>query len=213
MHLLAAKPGGYTDDEGIIDLDQSPGDIVILSAADSSLAALADAVEVLPEDYPSVRLANWMQLLKPAAFDLYQDKVLEQASVVLVSLLGGENYWRYAFEQLVDWAAQSSVENPRQLILVPGDDTPDPALFEASTVSLQDCHRLWHYLREGGATNLQQLLYFIASEYLQRDYGWREPLHLPRCLMYMPGKQQAQQQATYDEWLQRWQQRNPTGER
>jgi cobaltochelatase CobN len=102
MHLLAAKPGGYTDDEGIIDLDQSPGDIVILSAADSSLAALADAVEVLPEEYPSVRLANWMQLLKPAAFDLYQDKVLEQASVVLVSLLGGENYWRYAFERLVD---------------------------------------------------------------------------------------------------------------
>ena len=209
MHLLAAKPGGYTDDEGIIDLDQSPGDIVILSAADSSLAALADAVEVLPEDYPSVRLANWMQLLKPAAFDLYQDKVLEQASVVLVSLLGGENYWRYAFERLVDWAAQSSVENPRQLILVPGDDTPDPALFEASTVSLQDCHRLWHYLREGGATNQQQLLYFIASEYLQRDYGWREPQHLPRCLMYMSGKQQA----TYDEWQQRWQQRNPAGER
>ncbi len=79
MHLLAAKPGGYTDDEGIVDLAQTPGDIVILSAADSSLAALADAVENLPADYPPVRLANWMQLLKPAAFDLYQDKVLDHA--------------------------------------------------------------------------------------------------------------------------------------
>ena len=209
MHLLAAKPGGYTDDEGIIDLDQSPADIVILSAADSSLAALADAVEALPADYPSVRLANWMQLLKPAAFDLYQDKVLDQASVVLVSLLGGENYWRYAYERLLDWAAQSSAQKPRHLILVPGDDSPDPALFEASTVSLQDCQRLWHYLREGGASNLQQLLYCLASEYLHKPYSWREPQHLPRCLLYMPGLPAEQTQATYDEWLQRWQQRNP----
>ena len=108
MHLLSAKPGGYADDEGIIDLAQSAGDIVILSAADSSLAALAEVVETLPGDYPSVRLANWLQLLKPAAFDLYQDRVLDHASVVLVSLLGGENYWRYACERLAEWAANGS---------------------------------------------------------------------------------------------------------
>lgn len=210
MHLLAAKPGGYTDDEGIVDLAQTPGDIVILSAADSSLAALADAVENLPADYPPVRLANWMQLLKPAAFDLYQDKVLDHARVVLVSLLGGENYWRYGVERLLDWVAQGDAQNPRQLLLVPGDDSPDPALFEAGGGSVENGHRAWHYLREGGAANLRQLLYFLADEYLDRDYGWREPQHLPRCLLYMPGQSR---QATWDEWARRWQQRNPAGER
>ncbi len=73
MHLLAAQPGGFTDDEGIIDLAQSAGELVLLSAADGMLASLAARVETLPQDYPEVRLANWMQLLKPAAFDLYQD--------------------------------------------------------------------------------------------------------------------------------------------
>ena len=154
MHLLAAKPGGYVDDEGIVDLEQTPGDIVILSAADSSLAALADAVDGLPADYPRVRLANWMQLQKPAAFDLYQHKVLEQASVVLVSLLGGENYWRYGCERLIDWAAGATPQQPRQLILVPGDDTPDPSLSDASSVGPEVSQRAWRYLREGGAANL-----------------------------------------------------------
>ncbi len=88
MHLLAAQPGGFVDEEGIIDLDQSPGDIVIMAAADSALAGLASGVDQAPADLPGVRLANWMQIIKPAAYDLYEHKVLEQAKVVVVSLLG-----------------------------------------------------------------------------------------------------------------------------
>ncbi len=38
--LLAAKPGGFVDDEGIVDLGQTPADMVILAAADSVLGAL-----------------------------------------------------------------------------------------------------------------------------------------------------------------------------
>ena len=57
MHLLAAKPGGFTDEEGIIDLQQSPGDIVILSAQDTSLGLLAEVADELPSSYPSLRLA------------------------------------------------------------------------------------------------------------------------------------------------------------
>ena len=92
MHLLAAQPGGFSDDEGIIDLQQNPADIVVLSAADSALAALANSAESLPDDFPTIRLANWMQLIKPAALDLYQDKVLDGAKVVVVSFLGGAGY-------------------------------------------------------------------------------------------------------------------------
>ena len=63
MHLLAAKPGGFVDEEGIVDLDQSPADIVILTAADTQLAALSaglNASDLGDSDGPSVRIANWM---------------------------------------------------------------------------------------------------------------------------------------------------------
>lgn len=205
MHLLASKPGGFVDDEGIVDLDQSPADLVILSAADSSLAALAGAVQQLPENFPSVRLANWMQLAKPAAFDLYRHKVLDHAKVVVLSLLGGKNYWSYGFEQLCDWLNE---QPGRQLMIVPGDDSPDPELSMASSVSLEQAHRIWRYLREGGVVNAQQLLNFIGSEYLGGDYDWGEPQPLPPCLMYMPGQSHIGE-STLAEWQQRWDQKKP----
>ena len=43
MHLLAAQPGAITDGEEAVDLGQSPGDMLFLSAADTELALLADA--------------------------------------------------------------------------------------------------------------------------------------------------------------------------
>ena len=67
MHLLAAQPGGFTDDEGIIDLDQSPGDVIIMAAADGILGLLAETLDAMPADMPSVRLARLRQLAKPAA--------------------------------------------------------------------------------------------------------------------------------------------------
>ena len=204
MHLLAAQPGGFTDDEGIIDLDQSPGDIVIFSAADSQIAALASCVESLSEDFPVVRLANWMQLLKPAAFDLYQHKVIDQATVVIVSLLGGESYWQYAYERLVEWSQKSSETNRRHLILVPGDDTADQSLFNSSNISLDKVQKIWTYLRQGGEDNNRHLLYFVANTFFARDYRWHDPQVLPRCLIYKPGLAQA----TYHEWQQHWQKSN-----
>ena len=43
MHLLAAKPGQIADGSEAIDLGQTAGDIVVLSAADSELACLSRA--------------------------------------------------------------------------------------------------------------------------------------------------------------------------
>ncbi|WP_370298827.1 cobaltochelatase subunit CobN, partial [Pontibacterium sp.] len=213
MHLLAAQPGGFVDDEGIIDLDQTPAEIIILSAADSSLAALSAGTSAFAvhSRVPDVRLANWMQLLKPAAYDLYEHKVLDNARVVVLSLLGGQNYWQYGFERLQVWAQGTTDGNPRTLIIVPGDDAADPELFAASTVSEAACHRVWRYLREGGIDNSEQLLRFVASEYLSCDLAWREPRGLPRCMLYKPALWESEQgeqggQASFSEWQQRWQQ-------
>ena len=56
MHLLAAKPGTISDGGEAVDLGQTPGDIVVLSAADTELACLAAARDRLgPGPEPSPR--------------------------------------------------------------------------------------------------------------------------------------------------------------
>lgn len=216
MHLLAAQPGGFSDDEGIIDLAQTPAEIVILSAADSSLAALAGGAELLDEDFPSIRLANWMQLLKPAAFDLYQDKVLDHAQVVVVSLLGGASYWQYGFNRLQDWLAAARPSRPRQLIIVPGDDTEDAALFAASSVDENSAKLVWRFLREGGQHNISHFYHYLAEQFFAPDderYQWRLPQTLPNALLYMPPSiyqgHILSEHITLKDWQARWQQLTP----
>ena len=93
MHLLSATPGSIANGDEAIDLDQSPGDIVLLTVADSELACFARAAGRLQDacgpDAPSVRLANLLQLRHPYSVDLYLEKVAAMARFVLVRLLGG----------------------------------------------------------------------------------------------------------------------------
>lgn len=171
MHLFAAKPGAAVDDgTGIIDLEQTPAELIILSGADSVLSLLAHTSDALPADYPSLRLVNTLNLSKPAAFDLWQDKVLDrqpaapQAStrVVLLSLLGGIRYWRYGLEALQQWAAREGTV----LIVVPGEDIEDHDVLTAGNVAYEEAHRLWRYLRESGPDNARYLFEFIKHRWL-----------------------------------------------
>ncbi|WP_342655540.1 cobaltochelatase subunit CobN [Pseudomonas sp. F3-2] len=181
MHLLRTQPGGFVPDDSIADLGQTPAELVILCSGDSHLALLAQTAQQLPDDYPSLRLANPMQVQNHASVDLYVDQVLRHAKVILISLHGGIGYWRYGVERLVE-LAQRGV----RLILVPGDDRPDPELSDLSTEPAQDCDRLWHYLRQGGKHNALQLFNYLASRWLDRPYGWSEPQALPRTAVYHP---------------------------
>ena len=201
MHLLAAKPGGFSDDEGIIDLQQSPADIVILSSQDSSLALLSQCATQLDDDYPSLRLANLIHLNKPAAFDLYMDSVLEQASLIIVSLLGGKSYWQYGLEQLESLAKQKKIP----LIVVPGDDQPDAQLFAISTVEQVDCIRAWRYLRQAGVRNTNNFFAWLAKRFFKQDRVWNEPYNLPQAWIYHP----SQHEASLHDWRQQWQATQP----
>ena len=127
MHLLAAQPGALSDNDEAIDLEQSPGAVVFLSAADTDLALITAAQEARladTPDAPSLRAANLMQLQHPMSVDLYLERVVRHAQVVVVRLLGGKAYWSYGVEQLVA-ACQAS---GAALALLPGDDRPDAEL-------------------------------------------------------------------------------------
>jgi len=181
MHLLVAKLGGFSDDEGIVDLQQSPGEIVVLSTQDTSLALLASVADQLPSVYPEIRLANLIHLQKSAAYDLYEQSVLQHSKLIIVSLLGGINYWRYGIERLTDLAKSHAIE----LIIVPGDDLPDNELFTFSTCDTQMCLRVWCYLRGGGETNIRNFFRCMAAHYFpgqaSADSSWLEPQTLPAC--------------------------------
>ncbi|MEG0967850.1 MAG: cobaltochelatase subunit CobN [Pseudomonas sp.] len=195
MHLLRTQPGGFVPDDSIADLGQTPAELVILCSGDSHLALLAETAQQLPEDFPSLRLANPMQVQNHASVDLYVDEVLRHAKVILVSLHGGVGYWRYGVEQLLELAARGV-----QLILVPGDDRPDPELTSLSSVSAEQAERLWHFLRQGGKANALNLFNCLASQWLQRDYSWSEPQQLPRTAVYHPRKASAELADWFSEW-------------
>jgi cobaltochelatase CobN len=196
MHLLRTQPGGFVPDDSIADLGQTPAELVILCSGDSHLALLAETAQQLPDDFPSLRLANPMQVQNHASVDLYVDEVLRHAKVILISLHGGIGYWRYGVERLVELAARGV-----KLILVPGDDRPDPELSSLSNVPAEDAERLWHFLRQGGKHNALQLFHNLASHWLDRDYPWTEPQALPRTVIYHPARPSAELRDWQADWL------------
>jgi cobaltochelatase CobN len=193
LHVLATRPGGYAAGDGVVDLAQTPADIVLLSAADTDLRLLADACETLPAEAPSLRLASLLSLRSNASVDLYMDDVLRHAKLVVVSLIGGASYWPYGVEQLVERARDGLL----QLVLLPGDDTRDPELERLSTSSEADTLRIWRFIREGGPDNARALLSFLHARYFGFGEEPGEPRPLPRVTVYHP------QQAVSD--LARWQ--------
>ena len=182
MHLLKAQPGVVADGSEAVDLGQTPGDIVVLSAADTELASLAAARAALGETFPSVRLANLMQLSHNASVDLYCEEIIARARLVIVRLLGGTSYWPYGVEQIAETCAGTGAA----LVLLPGDDQPDPELAGHSTVEAGAYRRLWSFLLHGGAANARSFLAFAAT-LIGRRFDWLEPAELPRAGIWWPG--------------------------
>ena len=98
MHLLVTQPGEINDGEEAVDLGQSPGDIVVLSAAATDLSLLAKAHADLQDGFPSLRLANLLQLSHNMSVDVYLENTLAHAKIVVIKLLGGAGYWSYGIE-------------------------------------------------------------------------------------------------------------------
>ncbi|MEO1089710.1 MAG: cobaltochelatase subunit CobN [Pseudomonadota bacterium] len=173
MHLLNAQ-AVEADDGEPVDLGQTPGDLVLLSAAETELGVLAAAQRHLGKDAPRLRLANLLKLQHPFSVDLYVDAIVAKARYVVVRLLGGRAYWPYGIERLAEVARANGVP----LAILPGDDRPDPDLMDWSTAPADDLRRLWLYLVHGGPDNALQLLRFLGERIGRPAGPWREPAPL-----------------------------------
>ena len=151
MHLLATTSGVIDGGSEAVDLAQSPADIIVLSAADSELASLARAHDAAP--FP-LRLANLLQLQHPLSVDLYIEKTLAHARLVVLRVLGGAAYWSYGVDQVEAMARERGI----MLCVLPGDTQPDPDLTARSTIAASHCERLRQYLITGGAENAAAFL-------------------------------------------------------
>src|SRR5271155_2163063 len=154
MHLLNLSSTNFDDIVEPVDLGQTPGDVVVLSFADSDLGALAAAWGAERDLLPSVRLAHLRDLRHPMSIDLWIERAGVHAKVIVVRLIGGLDWWRYGVERLSAVARERGIA----LAVLPGEDRDDPRLAEASTLPPEELSILLRFFREGGPANLRALL-------------------------------------------------------
>ena len=183
MHLLTTTSTNLDEIVEAVDLGQTPGDIVVLSFADSDLAALAAAWATERAALPSVRLAHLRDLRHPMSVDLWIDRVGAHAKVIVVRLLGGLDWWKYGIERL------SSLSRSRGIALavLPGEDRNDERLDAASTLPPQELDALLGFFREGGRENLRALLCRLAR-HAGHTLETGEPNPVQRFAGYLPGE-------------------------
>ena len=182
MHLLQTTSATLDDIVEPSDLGQTPGDIVVLSFADSDLSGLASAYAAEKENLPSLRLAHLRDLRHPMSIDLWIDKCARHAKVIVVRLLGGLDWWRYGVDALSAMARERDIT----LAVLPGEDRDDKRLDEASTLAPGELAALLAYFREGGRENLRALLRRLAT-YAGYSFPAQVPRALPRMGGYLPG--------------------------
>ncbi|MEG4203529.1 cobaltochelatase subunit CobN [Microcoleus sp. Pol7_A1] len=181
MHKIAATPGGWNPQaEGVIFIQQTPAPIVFISAADTDIQTLAAAASKMPAAFPKVRAVNLLQLQQQLTIDTYAEEVLERAEVIILRLLGGRSYWSYGLEIL----RETVQKNNASLIVMPGEDSPDPDLISHSNVSLSAVNQLWRYFTEGGVQNFVNALKFAADTCLKTAYNPPLPQTVSRVGIY-----------------------------
>ena len=196
MHLLAAEPGKIDDGTHAHDLGQTPGDIVVLSAADTELAALAQArAKITGKDFPSFRLASLLQLGHDHSVEHYVRDVIRHAKLVVVRLLGGRGYWPFGTDEIARTCGELGIP----VAFLPGDDQPDVELAALSTVTPEAQHRLWQYGVHGGPENAIGFLNFAAS-FIGFDVEWWEPRPLVRAGLYWPGIETPDMKSVRADW-------------
>jgi cobaltochelatase CobN len=158
VHLLLAQKGSISDGDEAIDLGQSPGDILFLSAADTELAAIAVAHGRHAGPH-SLRLASLLSLKHPMSVDTYVERTARHAKLIIVRALGGASYFQYALEALHAVAARQGA----MIAVLPGDSKPDPGVMPFSNIGLDDLNALWAYLIEGGDDNARAFLAYASA--------------------------------------------------
>ena len=186
MHLISTIPGGWNpNDEGVFYIDQSPGDIVFLSSADSDLFMMNNAYKLVHnsvENAPSFRFANLSYFKQELTIDTYVDEVISSAKIVVLKLLGGKAYYNYLCEAVTDCCEENNI----QLVFLPGDNKPDLELMQSSNIPLKDVDLIWKYIQSGGIENCKSALQLINNRISDSKVTPNAIKTIPDLFLYHP---------------------------
>ncbi|WP_267242321.1 cobaltochelatase subunit CobN [Streptomyces sp. PR69] len=135
--------------------------ILLLSTSDTDLLSARAAGGPVP-----YRFAN------PARLPLDElPALLEGADLVVIRLLGGLRAWQEGLDVLL--------AGDRPVVVLTGEQAPDAALMEASTVPIGIAAEAHAYLAHGGPANLEQLARFLSDTVLLTGHGFEPPAPAP----------------------------------
>ncbi|MCU1621267.1 MAG: Cobaltochelatase [Frankiales bacterium] len=133
--------------------------VLLLSTSDTDLLS----ARASGADY---RLANPSRI---ALDDL--PALCDGTDLVVLRLLGTRRSWEEGIDALLAL--------PTPLVVLSGEQLPNPELMEVSTVPLGVAHEAHGYLAQGGRDNLAQLHAFLCDTVLLTGEGFDPPQELP----------------------------------
>ncbi len=150
MHIIFREKKNIDELETPIDLNQTPGDVIVLSFSDSDLNAFAAgwkrANKLAKGKFPSLRLANLQNLKHPLSIDTYIEKTLSKSKAIIIRLIGGIPYWEYGLNQV----KQIAEKNDIALAVLPADGRKDSKLSNYSNIPPSSLKILKSYCDIGG---------------------------------------------------------------
>ena len=179
MHWTAAEPGQLDAERALTLIEQTPGEIVFLSAADTELYAVAS---IWKEQFGSrLRVASAFPLRQPVAADHYIDRVISKAKLVVARLLGGNAYFAHFLQGLSDLREEGS---QLKLLILSGSDLDEPELAALSDFSGTVREKLFAMFRHGGRENIRRAGVAIESLIKDRSAELPEPEPMPQFGFY-----------------------------
>ena len=185
MHILATAQTSFDDIVAPVDLGQTPGDIAVLSFADSDLAALA-AAWAAEQGRAAARAPRASARSAPSDVGrslgrarrrpCQGDPGAAHRRARLVALRRRAAFRGRARERASRWRCC-----PARTATIRGLRRPRPCRPDELAALLR-------YFREGGLENLRALLAPARARHAGGErFEVREPQPLPRCAGYLPG--------------------------
>lgn len=172
--------------------------ILYLTTTDTDLLSIQTSLAYLPDGFAPLRAANLTDWLdNEAAARAFLDEHLEQASLVIMRILGGKKAHPYAFERIEAHCYESGVP----LLAWPGDHEHYAELDEATNVPLALSKQAMTYAVYGGIDNFTHMLRFVSDTWLGTRYSYEKPAAMPWSGIYSPERLQPLQR---DEWSARY---------
>lgn len=151
MHWVGGQSGQFDSERDLVLSDQTPAELVFLSAADTDLSAVS--AHWGPRFSDRMRISHAGPLRQPVAADHFVRTIVAGCSLLVARLLGGEAYFPHLIQALADLRETAPGARRPRILVLSGTSEDEKALDEVSDFRglVRNCmHRL---LTEGGAAN------------------------------------------------------------